>query len=197
MAIVVIGGQSKDVGKTSVVCALMAAMPERRWTAIKVSRHDAGSAHGERDEQAVAVAEEHDSTANTDSSRYLAAGAARSLWVRTGAAPMADAVPRILAAMDGAENVILESNSVVGRLQPDLYAIVVNPAVADFKASATLYLDRADAILVCGGMIERPSWSGVVAQAIQGVPRFVVAPPGYCSAEFLAFVADKLERVRR
>ncbi len=198
MAIVVIGGQSKDIGKTSVVCALIATMPERRWTAIKVSRHSAG----ERDDRAIAnhatgIVEEHDATANTDSSRYLAAGAARAFWVSTGAAPPAEAMPRIRAAMAGAENVIVESNSVVSWLQPDLYVIVLNPAVVDFKASAMLHLDRGDAFLVCGGTMERPDWNGALAKAIERAPTFLIAPPSYCSAEFLALVARKLERVGR
>jgi hypothetical protein len=201
MAIVVIGGQSKDIGKTSVVCALIEAMPERRWTAIKISRHGADLAHdhlGDCETDAIAVIEERDSTRNTDSSRYLAAGATRAFWVRTGAAPMAEVMPRIRAAMDGAENVILESNSVVGWLQPDLYATVLNPAIADFKASASLYLDRADAILLCGeGMMERPDWSGVSAKVMERTPKFRFAWPDSCSAEFLTFVAEKLERVER
>ena len=35
MAILVIGGQSRNIGKTAVVCGLILAVPERCWTAIK------------------------------------------------------------------------------------------------------------------------------------------------------------------
>jgi molybdopterin-guanine dinucleotide biosynthesis protein len=70
MAIVVIGGQARNVGKTGVVCGLIAAFPERCWTAIKISQHG----HG------VAVLEEQDRTTGADSARYLAAGAARPFW---------------------------------------------------------------------------------------------------------------------
>ena len=46
MAIIVIGGQSRNIGKTAVVCSLISAMPERRWTAIKITqcKHDASNA---------------------------------------------------------------------------------------------------------------------------------------------------------
>ncbi len=49
MSIVIIGGQARNVGKTSVVCALIAAMPERRWTAVKITQfgHGVCSANGE------------------------------------------------------------------------------------------------------------------------------------------------------
>jgi hypothetical protein len=197
MAIVVIGGQSKDIGKTAVVCALIAAMPERRWTAIKIS-----FAHGEPDEsethattgQTIAIEEECDATAGTDSSRYLAAGAARSFWVRISAGQLAEAMPGIRAAMAGTENVILESNSILGWLQPDLYAIVLDPRIADFKTSARRYLDRADAVLWCGGTMEQ---SAVSLRALERTPQFQIAPPHYSSVEFNLFVARKLERVGR
>ena len=93
MAIVVVGGHTRNIGKTSVVAGLIAAMPEMHWTAFKVTQfgHGMCSANGEpcdceTAEHTVAVSEERiggDST--TDSGRYLAAGAVRSFWVRTRA----------------------------------------------------------------------------------------------------------------
>src|ERR1017187_6686031 len=193
MAIVVIGGQAKDVGKTGAVCALISALPERRWTAIKIS-----SAHGGSERRAAAVtrvmaiAEERDPTTGTDSSRYLAAGAARAFWVRTAQGQLAQAMPGIGAAMAAAENVILESNSILGWLQPDLYATVLDPRIAAFKASALRYLDRADAILLCAGTMQQPGWSGVSLKSMEHTPTFRVAPPCYDSVEFNSFVARKL-----
>jgi hypothetical protein len=196
MAIVVIGGQAKDVGKTGVVCALISALPERRWTAIKIS-----SAHGGSERRAAAVtrvmaiAEERDPTTGTDSSRYLAAGAVRAFWVRTAEGQLAQAMPGIRAAMAAAENVILESNSILGWLQPDLYATVLDPRIAAFKASALRYLDRADAILLCAETTRQPNWSGVSFKAMEHTPTFRVAPPCYDSVEFNSFVTRKLEIV--
>src|SRR5579864_7123497 len=150
MATVVIGGHSRNIGKTGAVCALIAALPERRWTAIKVTQfgHGVCSANGkpcdcETADHSLAISEERDATTGTDSSRYLAAGAVRSLWVRTRVGQLAEAMPRIRTVIAQDENVILESNSVLRFLQPDLYAAVLDPGVADFKASALRYLDRA------------------------------------------------------
>jgi hypothetical protein len=196
MAIVVIGGQAKDVGKTGVVCALISALPERRWTAIKISSAHGGS--GDRAAaatRAMAIAEELDPTTGTDSSRYLAAGAVRAFWVRTAEGQLAQAMPGIRAAMAAAENVILESNSILGWLQPDLYATVLDPRIAAFKASALRYLDRADAILLCAETTRQPNWSGVSFKAMEHTPTFRVAPPCYDSVEFNSFVTRKLEIV--
>src|SRR5881392_1714032 len=90
MAIVVIGGHSRSVGKTSVVAGLIAALPEFNWTAMKITQYGHGicSANGEpcdcvTDDHTRAITEEHDRSGETDTSRFLVAGAQRSLWVRT------------------------------------------------------------------------------------------------------------------
>jgi hypothetical protein len=70
----------------------------------------------------------------TDSSRYLAAGAARSFWVRTRQGQLSEAMPRVRALLAGAGNAIVESNSVLRFLQPDLSLSVLDPGISDFKA---------------------------------------------------------------
>src|SRR5580698_2068550 len=42
MAIVVIGGHSRSVGKTSVVAGLIAALPAYHWTALKITQYGHG-----------------------------------------------------------------------------------------------------------------------------------------------------------
>ena len=156
MAVVVIGGQASGVGKTGVVCALIAAMPERRWTAIKVTQcsHQGGDkpCDCELYGQAAAISgnissgstrpgvrgyrEEHIRMARTDSYRYLEAGAVRSFWVRTLPGHLGKVMPRIEEEIAHAGNVVIESNSVMEFLRPDIYALVVSHEVADFKPSA-------------------------------------------------------------
>jgi hypothetical protein len=199
MAIVVIGGHSRNIGKTSVVCDLIAAMPEKNWTAIKITQfgHGVCSANGEpcdceTADHTLAVSEERDPATGTDTSRYLAAGARRSYWVRTRTGDLVEAMPRIRAEMTRAENVILESNSVLRFLRPDVYAAVLDGGVADFKASSLRYLDRADAILFTGDVDGPPKWTGISLKLIERIPRFRAEPGRYSSAEFLSFVAEKL-----
>src|ERR1700727_2561758 len=117
MAIVVVGGHTRNIGKTSVVAGLIAALPARRWTAIKITQfgHGVCSANGqpcdcETADHAIALSEESDPETGTDSSRYLAAGAVRSLWVRTRQGQLSEAMPRIRAEIARSDNVIFESN---------------------------------------------------------------------------------------
>ncbi len=126
MAVVVVGGHSRSVGKTSVVASLIARLPERHWTACKITQFGHGfcSANGEpcdcqTDEHTIAISAERDPNTGTDSARFLAAGAVRSLWVRTRIGNLAEAMPRIRKEIDAAENIIFESNSLMQFLRPD------------------------------------------------------------------------------
>lgn len=194
MAVIVVGGHSRSVGKTSVVAGLIARMPEMRWTAFKITQYGHGfcTADGapcdcQTDDHTLAISEERDASSGTDSARFLAAGAARSLWVRTRQGMLAEAMPRIRKELDAAENAILESNSVMQFLRPDLYLTMLDAGTADFKDSARLFLDRADAVLLRATDLQ-PRWPGVSGILIEGKPRFVIAPPEYVSDELTDFV---------
>jgi hypothetical protein len=199
VAIVVVGGHTRNIGKTSVVTGVIRAFPEMRWTAFKITQfgHGVCSANGEPCDcetasHSVAVSEERDGASGTDSARYLAAGAVRSFWVRTRMGQLAEAMPRIRKEMAGAENVVFESNSILRFLRPDLYLSVLDPGVADFKNSARLYLDLADAVLVPRGVVGRPEWKGVSLKLLAGTPVLAIDPPEYMSGEVVSFLAGRL-----
>jgi hypothetical protein len=200
MAVVVVGGHSRSVGKTSVVASLIARLPERNWTACKITQFGHGfcSANGEpcecqTDEHTIAISAERHPNSGTDSARFLAAGAKRSLWVRTRIGRLAEAMPRIRQEIAAAENIIFESNSLLQFLRPDLYLTVLDHATADFKASARLFLDRADAVLLRASSQELvPQWNDVSLRLIAGKPRFLVTPPDLIGADLVAFVEQRL-----
>ena len=204
MAIVVVGGHSRNIGKTSVVAGLIRAMPEMRWTAFKITQfgHGVCSANGEPCDcetasHSVAVSEERwDGTKTeglTDSARYLEAGAAKSFWVRTRMGQLAEVMPRVRKEIAAAENVMIESNSVLRFLRPDIYLSVLDPGTEDFKDSARVYLDRADAVLVPDGVVGTPAWKGVSLQLLAGTPILRIDPPVYVTAEVVEFVRTQLQ----
>jgi len=202
VAIVVIGGHSRNIGKTSVVAGLIARLPQFHWTAFKITQYGHGfcTANGEpcdcqTDDHTLAVSEERNRTSGTDTARFLAAGAARSIWVRTRVGMLAEAMPRIRKELAAAENAIIESNSVMQFLKPDLYLTVLDTGTADFKDSARLFLDRADAVLVrAAGSGLVPRWDRVSLKLIEGKPRFVIAPPDYMTDEVAGFVEQHIVR---
>src|SRR6478672_10983234 len=155
MSSIVIGGHSRSVGKTSVVAGLISALPEFEWTAVKITQYGHGmcSANGRAcdyapADHAWAITEERDRTGESDTSRFLVAGARRALWVRTEQGRLAEAMPGLRAKISQAQHLIMESNSVLKFMRPDLYLTVLDPQVADFKASARQFLDLADAAIV-------------------------------------------------
>lgn len=203
MALVVVGGHSRNLGKTSVVAGLIAALPERDWTAVKITQYGHGvcSVNGEScgcaaDEHTFAITEERDPAGRGDTSRFLAAGARRSLWVRTKQGQLAEAMPDLRRELSGAANVILESNSVMQFLRPDLYLTVLDPATADFKESARKFLDLADAVLLHApdpAAKNAPMWSEVSLKPVAGKPRFLIRPPDYVPQEVVGFVRARLQ----
>lgn len=199
MAIVVIGGHSRNIGKTSIVAGIISALPLQRWTAIKITQfgHGVCSANGEpcdceTADHTVAISEERTGASGTDSARYLAAGAARSLWIRTRQGQLVEAMPRLRAELDRSENVIIESNSIMRFLRPDLYLSVLDPSVEDFKRSARLFLDRADAILVPDGHLAAPKWKGVSLSLVSNIPVLSMRPPVFLTSEIVDFVSGRL-----
>lgn len=196
MALVVVGGHSRSVGKTSVVTGLIAALPEMRWTAVKITQYGHGicSADGApcdcaTDNHSWAITEERDSSGQSDSSRFLVAGAQSSLWVRTRQGMLAEAMPVLREKFCG--NVIVESNSVMKFVRPDIYLSVLDFSNADFKRSALEFLDRATAV-VLHAEEGTPLWDGVSLKLIEGKPVFRIQPPNYVTPELVDFVREKL-----
>ncbi len=198
MALVVIGGHSRSVGKTSVVAGLIAALPEFEWTAVKITQHGHGvcSANGEpcdcaTGEHSFAISEERDRSGESDTSRFLVAGAARVLWARTEQGRLAEAMPLLRQRLKGARNVIMESNSVLKFLRPDLYLTVLDPATADFKNSAREFLDRANAVILHEASCA-PAWQAVSLKPVAERPVFRITPPRYVTPEIVKFVRSSL-----
>jgi hypothetical protein len=196
MSIIVIGGHTRSVGKTSVVAGLIAALRDRHWTALKITQYGHGvcSANGAPCDCATgdhswAVTEERDRSGESDTSRFLVAGADHSWWVRTEQGHLAEAMPRVREILASAENAIVESNSILRFVKPDLYLTVLDPATADFKSSAQQFLDRADAVLLHSASgSDGPAWKQVSLKPVLDCPSFAIQPPNYVTPEVVEFV---------
>ncbi|MGA7752972.1 MAG: hypothetical protein WCB05_09075 [Candidatus Sulfotelmatobacter sp.] len=198
MALLVIGGHSRNVGKTSVVAGLISALPEFEWTAAKITQYGHGicSANGEACDCATgdhswAISEERDRSGESDTSRFLVAGAAKVFWVRTEQGRLAEAMPALRQCLEKARNVIMESNSVLKFLRPDLYLTVLDPATEDFKNSAREFLDRADAVILHESS-DGSSWKTVSLKPVADRPMFRIKPPEYVTPEIVDYVRSKL-----
>jgi hypothetical protein len=203
VALVVVGGHSRSVGKTSVVAGLISALPQFQWTAVKITQYGHGicSANGEACDCATgdhswAITEERDRRGESDTSRFLVAGAERVFWARTEQGRLAEAMPALRQRLQDAVNVIIESNSVLKFLRPDLYLTMLDPDNGDFKSSAREFLDRADAVILHDNAGET-AWQSVSLKPVANRPTFRITPPNYVTPEIVSYVQSVLIKPRR
>lgn len=175
--LLVVGGHSRDIGKTSVAAGLIEALRDCDWTALKITPH-----------HAYELTEEHQPGPG-DSARFLAAGARRSFWLRTG--NLRDALPDVARIRALGPNTIIESNSILEYVEPDLYLVVLDFAREDFKPSAARFLPRADAVVVIDHGLTSPNWKDVPQCLWESKPRFTASPPIYTPPALTAFLRQR------
>ena len=114
--ILVVGGSGRKVGKTTVACEIIAATREANWTAIKITPHT------------------HNPSVRGDTGRYLEAGATKALLVGGN---------DVLTLPTG--NILIESNSVLDVIEPDLFVFV--DGGGEWKCSATRAIGKAEYVV--------------------------------------------------
>lgn len=142
-ALVLVGGHSRGVGKTTAVEHILRARRGERWVAIKISAHRHGDwGHGP------SCHEDFTPDADTQTGRYLRAGAARALLLRAPDAHLGAAVEIVNRLRASGLNLIVESNRLVDGVTPDRVLFAVAPDTSDWKASSARAVSRADAFVV-------------------------------------------------
>jgi len=189
--LIVVGGHTRSIGKTQLVCDIVAAFPNVEWVAGKITQYGHGvcAQNGEDcdcapDEHICAIDWETERDSGTDSARFLKAGAAKSFWLRTKQGFLAEGLPLLRGALAETEDtrdnsanpprpraLIVESNSLMQFLKPSLYFAVIDPRKEDFKESAQLALDRAHALVLRGEVgadaPPAPLWMKLPAKLLQ------------------------------
>jgi hypothetical protein len=187
--VIVVGGHTRSIGKTQLVCDVIGAFPEANWIAGKITQYGHGvcAQNGENcdcapDEHVCAINWETRSDSGTDSARFLAAGAQRSFWLRTKQGFLAEGLPLLRRALEETMKnlneesapLIVESNSLLQFLKPSLYFAIIDPAKEDFKDSARAALDRADALVLRGSaptfQSAEPAWVKLPARLLGEKP---------------------------
>jgi molybdopterin-guanine dinucleotide biosynthesis protein len=195
--LIVVGGHTRSIGKTQLVCDLIAALPQARWLAGKITQYGHGvcAQNGQdcdcapTDHVAALDWESADRAlthAGSDSARFLQAGADRAFWLRTKQGYLAEGMPLLREALasiraragdDGAcdaVNVMIESNSLLQFVKPSLYVTVFDASREDFKTSARQMLDRADVFVFRRGLeeneVSQPPWLQLPAQLLRQKP---------------------------
>jgi hypothetical protein len=202
MKAVVIGGHTRNIGKTSVTSALIREFAQLRWTAVKITQYGHGvcSRDGRAcdcapEEHPFALTEETDALGRADTCRFLAAGAEHSLWLRVRQGQISSALPLLTRKLRQSEWVIIESNSIVEHLDPLLYLVVLDSSQPDFKPSARRALDRADVLVSVtssGPSVVGQQWPEFVPGLLSSKPTFQVSRPKFWNPALGDFVGKRL-----
>ena len=165
MRIVTVSGTCSEVGKTTLVCQLLARLPG--WAAIKVTRGHYRSCGRDPDtccvsgllgdEPRVFSDRADTDVAAKDTGRYWAAGAAAVRWLVVARGQEAEGIARALAELGGYPGVVVEGNRVVESLDPDLAVMVALPEQKEIKVSARRIVGRMDGLYV-------PEWTGAAGR---------------------------------
>jgi hypothetical protein len=131
---IIVGGESRKCGKTTVVCRLLRGFPDIAWTAVKISGHDHGLPSG-----VWALSSESTAGQENDTQRYLAAGATQALWLR---GDVEAALPALHERLARSPHWIVESTSAAAWLEHDFSILVTAAPGTAVKASAREFRAR-------------------------------------------------------
>jgi molybdopterin-guanine dinucleotide biosynthesis protein len=175
--IIVVAGTSSNAGKTTLVCELLARLPD--WEAIKVTKGHYRSCGKQTDaccvghllgERALVYSmPEQTNVTGKDTGRFWQAGASNVHWVIARAdqveAGVKEAVSRVRS-----RGVVIESTSALAFLRPQVAILVASP-VSPIKSSAMKALrDQAiDAIYLA---TSAPTSQKLAIPRSVGVPAF-------------------------
>lgn len=132
-----IGGGYSGAGKTHVAACLLDIL--RGWGAIKYTRTSLYSCI--TDDPAVL------SEQGKDTRRFLDAGAAKVIWVQSPPAELAVVLPMALDMLSSLKGVLIEGNSAINVLHPDIIIFVCGKNSERFKDSAYKILLSSQAVV--------------------------------------------------
>ena len=157
--IVAVGGFTSNSGKTTLVCELLNRL--EGWEAIKVSRgHYRSCGRDPRaccispllgSEPVVRSGRAETYARGKDTGRYWDAGASEVHWTVVTDKQVDEGV-RVALGRVKSEGVLIEGNSLLRHLEPDLFLMVARPDVLKIKPTARRALPKASALyLSCEG----------------------------------------------
>jgi len=169
---------------------MISGLSEFGWTAVKITGHSyelgpflsrQASEHSDP-----IVWEETAAGQETDTARYLAAGARRALLV-TRSGPEIP-IDEIRAALKGDRNIIFESNQIIDAVEPDVCIALLSVEIKEAKPSFYRLMRKADAL------VYEDAAGVAVPEFPFALPRFRLQSLDRLSPEFDAWLRMRLDR---
>jgi hypothetical protein len=153
----IIGGASRNVGKTELVCGLIRRFgSEREIVSLKISGINPGSdpLHGDHGPppEKFHLLEETSKTGQKDSSKMLISGASRSFYLRTGDEHTMDAMDYFFSVVDPGSVIICESIMLRRFIRPGLFVMIRSNREESVKKSLGEVLHLIDLTILSDGI---------------------------------------------
>lgn len=134
--IIGIGGSHSKVGKTTLAVALLNKF--EGWGAVKYTKTAIYSSIVD-DKEVLSVK-------GKDTRRYLDSEASAVLWVQSPVSGLNEVMPLALDKLSHLEGIIVEGNSAIEFLKPDIIIFITEKDIMRIKESGKRIMDRADII---------------------------------------------------
>jgi hypothetical protein len=134
--IIGIGGGHSGAGKTGIACMILTKLPG--WGAIKYTKT---SLYGSITDDINVLSEQ-----GKDTKRFLDAGAGKVIWVQSPFHELPEILPLAAGMLSHLEGIIVEGNSAIDVLKPDIVIFVSGPE-GRIKESAEHILRMADVVI--------------------------------------------------
>lgn len=134
--IIGIGGAHSKSGKTTLAVALLNRL--KGWGAVKYTKTALYSS----------IIDDRDilSVKGKDTKRFIDSGAAIVLWVQSPASGLNEIMPLVLDRLSDIEGIIIEGNSAIEFLKPDIIIFLMGKDRSRIKESGKRLVDMADLV---------------------------------------------------
>lgn len=153
MRIITVSGSHSGVGKTKMVEILLRLL--KGWSALKVTvSHSEGQCPVRKDCRACSELDSNFSiisnkkiieTKGKDTARFKEAGAQKALWLKCRSEALGDGLKAVIPLFKKAKGLVIESNSALKYLKPDL-ALFIKNKDSVLKPSAREILNKMDLV---------------------------------------------------
>lgn len=162
MKIISIAGAHSGVGKTSLAALLLREI--EGFSAIKVTKTELFTS--------ITTDEEIINEKGKDSSILKESGAERVIWIRSTHRDLKESLLQALSMLGDCSGVIIEGNSPLDIIEPDLIIFVMKEDLSGLKPSGKKALEKADLVLINTGLSNLEALKMRVVDINQGAEIF-------------------------
>lgn len=138
MKIISVTGSHSGVGKTSLASLIIREI--EGLSAIKVTKTDLFTS--------ITTDDEIISESGKDSAVFKESGARNVVWVKSTQRDLKECLNQALSMVSDSRGVVIEGNSPIEYIEPDLIIFVMKEDLSGLKASGSRALERADLVVI-------------------------------------------------